>query len=164
MRFAQRRDGYGRFARQGQCIAARRAQAKDRHARRGGVGEDAPGLGGRQRQHITGLILSEQRGMGGNAARQGLDGRADAARHRHLGERDGETAVGQVVHRVGTAGADQAADEIAVALLGRKVDGRRRTLLPAFGRLTGLAIVAPVRGETIVAIAGPRLFALPNPR
>ena len=42
--------------------------------------------------------------------------------------------------------------------------GRRRTLLPAFGRLTGLAIVAPVRGETIVAIAGSRLFALPNPR
>jgi len=40
--------------------------------------------------------------------------------------------------------------------------GRRRTLLPAFGRLTGLAIVAPVRGETIVAIAGSRLFTLPN--
>ena len=42
--------------------------------------------------------------------------------------------------------------------------GRRRTLLPAFGRLTGLAIVAPKRGETIVAIAGFRLFALPSPR
>jgi DNA ligase-associated metallophosphoesterase len=42
--------------------------------------------------------------------------------------------------------------------------GRRRTLLPAFGRLTGLAIVAPVRGDTIVAIAGPRLFVLPSPR
>lgn len=42
--------------------------------------------------------------------------------------------------------------------------GRRRTLLPAFGRLTGLAIVAPKHGETIVAIAGFRLFALPNPR
>jgi DNA ligase-associated metallophosphoesterase len=42
--------------------------------------------------------------------------------------------------------------------------GRRRALLPAFGRLTGLAIVAPKQGETIVAIAGSRLFALPNPR
>jgi len=42
--------------------------------------------------------------------------------------------------------------------------GRRRTLLPAFGRLTGLAMVAPNPGETIVAIAGFRLFALPNPR
>jgi DNA ligase-associated metallophosphoesterase len=42
--------------------------------------------------------------------------------------------------------------------------GRRRTLLPAFGRLTGLAMVAPNPRETIVAIAGSRLFALPNPR
>ncbi len=41
------------------------------------------------------------------------------------------------------------------------VVGRRRTLLPAFGRLTGLALVAPVPGETRVAIAGSRLFALP---
>lgn len=39
--------------------------------------------------------------------------------------------------------------------------GQRRTLLPAFGRLTGLAIVAPNPGETLVAIAATRLFALP---
>jgi DNA ligase-associated metallophosphoesterase len=39
--------------------------------------------------------------------------------------------------------------------------GRKRALLPAFGRLTGLALVTPVAGETIVAIAGARLFALP---
>jgi len=42
--------------------------------------------------------------------------------------------------------------------------GRRRTLLPAFGRLTGLAIIAPAQGETVVAIAGSRLFALPSRR
>ncbi len=42
--------------------------------------------------------------------------------------------------------------------------GRRRTLLPAFGRLTGLAIVAPVSRETIVAVAGSTLFALPSLR
>jgi DNA ligase-associated metallophosphoesterase len=41
------------------------------------------------------------------------------------------------------------------------VIGRRRMLLPAFGRLTGLAIVAPGDGEIAVAIAGTRLFALP---
>jgi uncharacterized protein len=41
--------------------------------------------------------------------------------------------------------------------------GRRRMLLPAFGRLTGLAIVAPAADETAVAIAGARLFALPAP-
>ncbi len=40
--------------------------------------------------------------------------------------------------------------------------GRKRALLPAFGRLTGLARVTPAAGETIVAIAGARLFALPS--
>jgi DNA ligase-associated metallophosphoesterase len=39
--------------------------------------------------------------------------------------------------------------------------GRRRALLPAFGRLTGLAIVAPAADETVVAIAGDTLFRLP---
>ena len=38
--------------------------------------------------------------------------------------------------------------------------GRRRAILPAFGRLTGLALVTPAAEETIVAIAGTRLFAL----
>lgn len=42
--------------------------------------------------------------------------------------------------------------------------GRRRALLPAFGRLTGLALVSPRRDERIVAIAGTRLFALPLSR
>jgi DNA ligase-associated metallophosphoesterase len=42
--------------------------------------------------------------------------------------------------------------------------GRRRAILPAFGRLTGLALVAQDADETIVAIAGPRLFRLPAGR
>lgn len=41
------------------------------------------------------------------------------------------------------------------------VIGQRRALLPAFGRLTGLALVAPAAGDTQVAIAGSRLFVLP---
>ena len=40
--------------------------------------------------------------------------------------------------------------------------GPRRALLPAFGRLTGLALVAPEAGERVVAIAGKALFALPG--
>ncbi|MEO8304684.1 MAG: ligase-associated DNA damage response endonuclease PdeM [Betaproteobacteria bacterium] len=44
------------------------------------------------------------------------------------------------------------------------VIGRRRMMLPAFGRLTGLAIVAPADGESVVAIAGTRLFVLPASR
>jgi hypothetical protein len=39
--------------------------------------------------------------------------------------------------------------------------GRRRALLPAFGRLTGLAIVATSPEDTVVAIAGDHLFRLP---
>jgi DNA ligase-associated metallophosphoesterase len=38
--------------------------------------------------------------------------------------------------------------------------GGRHAVLPAFGRLTGLALVALDAGETCVAIAGPRLFVL----
>jgi DNA ligase-associated metallophosphoesterase len=38
--------------------------------------------------------------------------------------------------------------------------GRRHAILPAFGRLTGLALVTPASDETIVVIAGSRLFAL----
>jgi DNA ligase-associated metallophosphoesterase len=38
--------------------------------------------------------------------------------------------------------------------------GRRHALLPAFGRLTGLALVGAKPGETRVAIAGSRLFVL----
>ena len=40
--------------------------------------------------------------------------------------------------------------------------GRRRAILPAFGRMTGLAIVAPSPDETVVAIAGRELFRLPG--
>jgi DNA ligase-associated metallophosphoesterase len=41
------------------------------------------------------------------------------------------------------------------------VIGQRRMLLPAFGRLTGLALIGATARETIVAIAGSRLFTLP---
>ena len=40
--------------------------------------------------------------------------------------------------------------------------GTRRAILPAFGRFTGLADVAPARSERIVVIAGRELFALPS--
>ena len=39
--------------------------------------------------------------------------------------------------------------------------GRRRAILPAFGRLTGLWMVDPEPGDRLVAIAGSRLFAMP---
>jgi DNA ligase-associated metallophosphoesterase len=39
--------------------------------------------------------------------------------------------------------------------------GRERAILPAFGRFTGLADIAPAHDERIVAIAGAGLFELP---
>ena len=40
--------------------------------------------------------------------------------------------------------------------------GRRRAILPAFGRMTGLALVYAAPDESIVAIAGRELFRLPH--
>ena len=40
----------------------------------------------------------------------------------------------------------------------------RRTIVPAFGRFTGLAIVAPAPDQEVIAVAGTRLFSLPRPR
>lgn len=39
--------------------------------------------------------------------------------------------------------------------------GARRAILPAFGRMTGLAMVAAAADESVVAIAGGELFRLP---
>ncbi len=50
----------------------------------------------------------------------------------------------------------------ASARLSCFVLGPRRALLPAFGGFTGLAMVRPGAGETLVAIAGAWLFALPR--
>jgi DNA ligase-associated metallophosphoesterase len=41
------------------------------------------------------------------------------------------------------------------------VVGRRRTILPAFGRLTGLALMSTDADDVRVAVAGSRLFRLP---
>lgn len=40
--------------------------------------------------------------------------------------------------------------------------GRRRAILPAFGRMTGLAVISPTPDETVVAIAGNELFRIPG--
>ena len=40
--------------------------------------------------------------------------------------------------------------------------GRSRAILPAFGSFTGLARAAPLAGDRFVALAGSRLFALPQ--
>ncbi len=79
--------------------------------------------------------------------------------HEPATPRTGHALCGHVHPGVRIAGGAHASVRLPCFVLGRQC-----TLLPAFGRLTGLAIVAPKRGETVVAIAGLRLFALPNPR
>ena len=51
-------------------------------------------------------------------------------------------------------------DDVDVVRLPCFLLGSRRALLPAFGRFTGLATIVPAAGETAVAIANGRLFAL----
>jgi uncharacterized protein len=79
--------------------------------------------------------------------------------HEPAAPRTGHALCGHVHPGVRIAGGAHESVRLPCFVLGRQC-----TLLPAFGRLTGLAIVAPKRGETVVAIAGFRLFALPNPR
>ena len=50
----------------------------------------------------------------------GFEHRTDVRDHRHFGERDEKTAVGDVVHRRDDFVADQRAHEFAVAALRRK--------------------------------------------
>ena len=79
--------------------------------------------------------------------------------HEPATPRTGHALCGHVHPGVRVAGAVHESVRLPCFVL-----GRRRTLLPAFGRLTGLAIIAPTPGETFVAIAGSRLFTLPGSR
>jgi hypothetical protein len=63
----------------------------------------------------------------------GFEHRTDVRDHRHFGERDEKTAVGDVVHRRDDSVADQRAHEFAVATLRRKF----RTLFRDFEVPTG---------------------------
>src|SRR5690606_34273507 len=67
---------------------------------------------------VAALILAEEGGESGARCRL-IDGGADAGCHRHFGERDGKTAVREVVCGGRNAVGDQLADEIAdLALVG----------------------------------------------
>ena len=62
---------------------------------------------------------------------RGVELGADAGRHRHLGQRHQQPAVGQVVRRGDQAVGDQRAHHIAVLALLDQIDRRRRALLAA---------------------------------
>jgi DNA ligase-associated metallophosphoesterase len=77
--------------------------------------------------------------------------------HEPESPRSGYALCGHVHPGVRLAG--PAADSVRLPCF---VLGERHALLPAFGAFTGLAMQRPQAGSRIVAIAGARLFALPN--
>ncbi len=97
-----------------------------RNARRHRVRDDARGLLGGRGEHVAPLILAERPG---EARRRDL--RADAAPKRHLRQRHGDAAVGDIVHGAHPARRDQSGDELAVAPFGGEIDRRRRAVLAA---------------------------------
>jgi DNA ligase-associated metallophosphoesterase len=76
--------------------------------------------------------------------------------HRVEAPRTGYALCGHVHPGVRVEGDDDSARLPCFVL------GPRRAILPAFGRFTGLAEIAPANGDRIVAIAGRALFELPQ--
>jgi DNA ligase-associated metallophosphoesterase len=79
--------------------------------------------------------------------------------HEPCTPRTGHALCGHVHPGVCLAGSAYASARLPCFVL-----GRHRTLLPAFGRLTGLALGAATAEDRVVAIAGAQLFALPPGR
>ena len=76
--------------------------------------------------------------------------------HLPVEPRTGYALCGHVHPGVWLSGAGEAPARLPCFVI-----GPRRAILPAFGRFTGLAMIRPAAGETRVAIAGTKLFALP---
>ena len=165
MRRGQVGERYGLAARQGQTVGAGDADRGRRHTLGCGSREEVGGRLRPHRQQVAALVLAEQVGVGRQVNRHVGERRAEAARHGHLGERDGEAPVREVMHRVDGARLDQAADEVAVAALQREVDGRRRALLAALdhrqvGRLAEPALARPDEHQHVaLALEGDRRVA-----
>ncbi len=70
--------------------------------------------------------------------------------------RTGYALCGHVHPGVRLSGAAEASARLPCFVI-----GPRRAILPAFGGFTGLAMIRATPGETRIAIAGTRLFALP---
>ena len=131
MRFYERRKRDRRRDAEPQSLAARNPDPEAGNAKLFPLLGDCRGLGRRRGQHISPLILAEEECVLGALRR---DRRADAPGHRHLGERDGEAAVGKVMDGADTGVPDERGDERAVQALGGKIDRRRRALVAARDR------------------------------
>ncbi len=76
--------------------------------------------------------------------------------HAPVSPRTGYALCGHVHPGVRIAGLGEAPVRLPCFVL-----GRRRAILPAFGRMTGLALVSPAADDAVIAIAGDELFRLP---
>ena len=77
--------------------------------------------------------------------------------HLPVAPRTGYALCGHIHPGVTLRGAAEQSERLPCFVL-----GRRRAILPAFGGFTGLARASPLAGDRLVAIAGTRLFALPE--
>src|SRR5690606_34941072 len=93
-------------------------------------------------QDVTALILTEE-GCDRRSVLRLLDRCTDAGGNRHLGNGNGEAAIGDVVRCRYSAISDQLADEVAGLALVREVNlrGRADLLAVQFAQVSGLAKV-----------------------
>ena len=118
-----------RFAREFQGISRRLSDTPGGNAGLGRLLQDACGLVWRGCDDVAPLVLAEPDGVGRTSLWRSVERDAKAAGKRHLGDRDQQSAVGDIVHGGDAASADQAADEIAGAPLGIEIDRRRRAFV-----------------------------------
>ena len=128
MRLAQLGQQYRRLAGQDQGVAADAADRQNGHARRRALSDDLSGvLALLDGDEIAGLVFSKQRRVS-RTRRELRDFGAHVARERHFRQRDGETAVREIMRRADAPGKHKSPNEVAVPALGGKIDRRRRAI------------------------------------
>src|SRR5262249_55239898 len=119
--------------------------------------QDACGLVWRGCDEVAPLVLAKPDGVGRTSLRGGLERDASTSGKRHLGHRNQQPTVGNIVHGGYAARADQAADEISGASLGSEIDWRRRAFISSarqllIKRLAKMAALKPDEDQRIAVL------------
>src|SRR5688572_4013010 len=114
----QGRDQYWVLAGKRQLVAASSAQFAQLYACRGSHCLDIGQVCRGSRDDVTRLVLAEPEGVSGGTNRRRLERRADAGGDGHFGDRNEQSAVGNVVGRGEKPFTNQRTNEIAGSLLG----------------------------------------------
>ncbi len=126
---AQRMHGY--CAPIGQCQILSTGCADPHRREPGRLGGTDQQAGVRHGQQVATLVLAEPVGMTRDLPRAGEQPDAGQPRHRHLRQRDQQSAVRYVVAGTDIACEDLSAHEVPGRSLCWQVNRRRRALLPA---------------------------------